>query len=665
MAASVAQAAREQPAVVPSPLLAAGAPMQSFVGHAPAANDAAHTSNGLDPMDFVRANRIHVKDGSLFLDPYLVIHPRELTAENETKLREKLRLTYSINNPSFYESADRLAIALNLAQLVPVSLQARHSKLLDGIKKYNAQVASGVDADLAKLQHDKEHPFASIARDTREKPERDSVGIETLENGVAIYLLLRQKLTEQGYLNPLSSYIQHMQTPDQVLGELAGRIGVSPLQMRTAALHGGLEGVGRLLGLDPAYVADVKQFSAHAATQDFSLNLIEHWHLGRQLLGPTAPLAQKIETGMAARIEKTLAEARAQVRYHFEVPAPVKAEETRIAEALNLVDPIQRQLMFDLGYEISFTPEATADSIAKYKGIYGLHRKAANNLRDLTGTYHIYFSGRGDLKGSMRTLVHEVAHNLWPDQFSSEDVQKIDMLAARDAAHFAAWQGVLGQPDYFVTFEKFFNAYRAGDAAEKAATLAATNDWLAPQGLTVGALFPYMRDARDFQFMVQHAYDTLSVEGARYAKSGYNGTNERFREVISRFAELKQVEYRSEPQLLHFLAPGLDDIWETQYLPHLNRVHAQLVASRTAAHVPAHRDLPVALAPEAAMDAAQQPKVEQRPGTPVRAAADRIADGPPQNSVDATSAALMGGVMNSDRGLAAVNALSAMGITAR
>jgi hypothetical protein len=684
---SLAAAAARLPEAMPSPTVAT-----TQTALPTAANHRSGLRTGGDAMDFVADNRIHVKDGSLFIDPYLVIHPRELKPENETRLREKLRLTYSVNNPSFYESSDRLAIALNLAQLVPVSLKAKHSRLMDEVKKFNAQVDSGVDADLLKLQNDKQHPFAAIVRDTLEKPTRDPVGIETLQNGVSIYLLLREKLTKQGYLGPLASYVGgRAQTPDQVLGELAPKIGISPIQMREAALRGGLEGIGTLLGLDPAYVADVKKFSAHAATQDFSLNLIDQWHLGRQLLGIQAPLAQKIETGIAARVEKTIADARAQLRNRFEVPEPVKAEEKRVAEALNLVDPIQRALMFKLGYEICFTPDVTADSIAKYNGIYGLHRKAANDLRDVRGTYRIYFSGRGDLKGSMRTLVHEVAHNLWPEQFSGNEVKAIDALAASDAKHFAKWQGVVGEPDHFVTFEKFFNAYKAGNDQEKAAVIASTNAWLAPQGITVDGLFPYLREARDFQFMVQHAYDTLSVEGARYAKSGYDSPNERFREVISRFAELKQVEYKSEPQLLHFLAPGLDQIWEAHYIPHLNRVYQGLLASdkgSVGGHSLARDEsaLPHA-AYEGAMGTlespkvverpveATQPKVEQRPtepavpaphGTPVKAASAEacLADGmTPQNTIDAPSASLNG--LMSERGLAALNTLNAMGISAR
>ena len=665
------------------------APMPTALPQPTNEND--HALTGADPMDFVHANRIHVKDGSLFLDPYLVIHPRELAPANETALKQKLHLTYAVNNPSFYESMDRFSIAMNLAQLVPVSLEAKKNKLAEEVNKLKAQAETGsADPELLKQYQDKVNPFAAIVRDTLKKPERDPVGIETLQNGVTIYLLLREKLTKQGYLNPLASYVGgRAQTPDQVLGELAPKIGISPIQLREAALKGGIDGIGKALGLDAAYVAEVKELSKHASTQDFSLNEIEHWHLGRQLLKNThATLAQKIETGVVAHIDKTIADARALVRNRFDVPEPVKAEEKRIAEALNLVEPIQRAQMFKLGYEICFTPDVTADAIAKYNGIYGLHRKAANDLRDTTGTYRIYFSGRGDLKGSMRTFVHEVAHNLWPEQFTPEQVKTIDALALSDAARFASLQSVMGNPEQFATFEKFFNAYKAGNAQEKAAVMASANEWLAPQGITVDGLFPYLRSARDFQFMVQHAYDTLSVEGSRYAKSGYHSSNERFREVISRFAELKQVEYAGEPQLLHYLAPGLDQIWETQYIPHLQRVYQSLSVPAQPTAVASKEEVAAQTLPTPANDtqiglvespkvaerptAEAQPKVEQRPtnpapnGAPVKpASADAcMADGmTPYTTIDAPSASVSS--MMNEQSLAALHTLNAMGIAAR
>jgi hypothetical protein len=90
---------------------------------------------GVNPLDFVAANRIQVKDGSLFVDPYLVLHPRELDPKNEAALRAKLNLTYGINNPSFYEAPERVSVAVNLGQLIPVTATAKRSKLVEAVNQ--------------------------------------------------------------------------------------------------------------------------------------------------------------------------------------------------------------------------------------------------------------------------------------------------------------------------------------------------------------------------------------------------------------------------------------------------------------------------------------------------------------------------------------------------
>lgn len=546
----------------------------------PAATAHGDDAPGAHGIDFARANRIHVEHGSLFVDPYLVIHPRELDPKNEAALRQKMQLTYSINNPSFYEAPERVAIALNLGQLVPVSLGAKRSKLLDEVKKFNGQVDSGADAGLVQQAGDKRAPFHAIVRDTMENPEVDPVGLELLKNGLSIYLLLREKLTQNHYLNTISEYVQRSNTPDQVLNDLADKTGVTPQQIREAALQNGLEGVGQLLGLDPKYVADVKNLADHAAQHDFGYNLIEHWHLGRQLKGIDAPLAEKLQTGMEARITAKISEYRGRVRHYYDVPEPIKKEEERIArEDMSVLEPIQRKLMFALGYEICHTPENTADAIAFHKGVYGLHRKAANDLSDIDGTYRIYYGGHGRREGAVGTLAHEVAHNFWPSYFNAEQVNDIDRLASSDADRFKRLQQLMDHD--FETFETLFHAYQAGNDQEKAAVLATTNEQLGKYGITFDELFPYMIDAKSFRFAVWDACDVLHVEGGRYNRSGYDTPQERFREVISRFAEMRQVSHRDNPGVMRFLAPGLTEIWEEHYIPHLERVYQDVLQHKS------------------------------------------------------------------------------------
>lgn len=641
------------------------------------AND--HARPGTDAQDFVRANRIHVQHGSLFIDPYLVIHPRELDPTNEATLREKMRLTYSIDNPSFYESPERIAIALNLGQLVPVSLNAKRSKLMEEVKSFNTQVDSGTDAALQQQANDKHHPFSAIVRDTVEHPDGDPVGVELLKNGLSIYLLLRQKLTENHFLNRLTEYVNRSGTPDQVLQDLAVQAGTTPLAVREAALQGGLDGVGKLLGLDPGYVEDVKKVTEYASKHDFGYNVVEHWHLGRQL-NPSASFEEKIATGMEARITHKIAEYRGRVRHYYDAPDPIRLEEQRIAnEDMSVLEPIQRQLIFALGYEICHTPESTAGNIAFHKNIYGLHRKAANDLTDIDGTYRIYYAGHNNREKSTGTLAHEVAHNLWPSHFSKEQAATIDKLATSDQQRFASLSKLMGEK--FTEFDRLHKAYIVGNPQEKAAVIAAANEQFKAYGITVDGLFPHLTNATSFRFLVWDANDVLQVEGARYNKSGYDTPQERFREIISRYAEMRQVSRCDEPNVLKFVAPGLTAVWEDHYIPHLERVYEEVVQHKAQKQAQANSakagvamaDNVVPLPNQAAnenelpkvrerTDDETQPKVEERVtptphAPPIKANASASAQ--PQNLVD------KGTIEHNAQTLAAMDALHSMGVNPR
>jgi hypothetical protein len=585
---------------------------------------------------FVEKNRIHVENGSVFDSPYLVVHPRELAPEREASLRKKLELTYGIDNPSFFEDRVRMIVALQMGQYFPVPLDAKRSQLMDSIKQFNAEVASGQDTSLKQQAEDRNHPMAAILRDTVKKPEIDPVGLAMLKNSMAMYLLCRERLTQRGYLNNLTSYIKRGGSPEQVFNDLKEELGVTPGQIQDAALKGGIDGVGSLLQIDPRFVADVKKITELCSTHDFSHNIVEHWHIGRQQLGLDAGLEQKIAAGKASRIDEKIKQLRNKVHHRYDVPEPIRAEEARIAEALKLVHPSQLALLDDLGYELCFSPEMTAGHIAFHPHVYGLHRKTANDMRDIHGTYRIYFSGHGDLKNSMRTLVHEITHNLWPDYFSPEEIKSIDTLAASDRDHIRHLSNLMDT--HFDEFANCVRAYHAGNDAEKAAVLATMNEQF---GMKFDALIPTLKDPYELLFMVKHADDRLHVEGDTYAKSGYGTPQERFREVLSRFSELKLVELRDNQPLLEFIAPGLNQVFGQYYIPHLDRVRQAI-----------HQPQPVALAALAPAPATrihredEPPKVKVTKAAndeaPTAAAADRAGRGDvPDTHVSAHSIQLM------------------------
>jgi hypothetical protein len=553
---------------------------------------------GINPLDFVRDNRIHIKHGSQFIDGYLVIHPRELVPENETALREKLKLTYSVNYPSFYEADNRRSVAFSLAQLVPISMQAKHASQLGQINAYNAQTQTGVDVGLKRQLDDRAQPMAANVRDMTSKHVHDPIGQETLKNGLAMHLLLREKLTRGGYLNPLTSYAPNANSPDQVLTALADKIGATPLAMREAAASGGIDGVAALLAIEPQTLADIKRLTEMAAASNFSLNKVLDWHVGHQLMGTQkAPLEQVMARGLAARIDDAIATARRTARGQYEVGPAIQAQEKQVAESLNLLEPIQRALMHKAGYEICFSPDYVPQDIAFYKGIKGLNRRTFNDPRSTSGTKRIYFSAYEGLEESTRVLAHEAAHIFWPHQFAPAEVQKIDALVASDAARFKNLSKLVDEK--FPEFERFLRAYQAGNDAEKAAIAQTTNAYFAGYGVSIGdGLLPYLTDANQLRYLVKYATDKLMVDGKFYLESSYATPQERFREVISRFAEIKQVRLRGEPQLMQFLAPGLNQVWENHYLPHLARVYQQMVADEktTAPSTPAAATPPLAAA---------------------------------------------------------------------
>lgn len=627
----------------------------------------APSAEDFDVQQFVRNNRIHVDNGSLFIDPYLVIHPRELDPSKEEALRKKLKLTYSINNPSFFESPERIAVALNMGQIIPTSLGAKRSRLVDAIKQFNGEVNGNVhDTSLAQQAHDRNNPMAAIVRDTLTRPEVDPVGLEMLKNSLAVYMLCREKLTQVGYLGKLSDYVKRAGSPEQVFSDLEEELGVTPGQMRDAALNGGLEGVGKLLGLDARYVADVKRLADISATRDFSYNMIEHWHIGRQRLGLDASLEQKIQTGMDTRIDVKIKEYRARVRQQYNVPTPLQKEEERIADAIKLVHPTQAALMYELGYEICYTPEATADRIAFHPHIYGLHRKAANDLRDINGTYRIYFSGKGDLKASMRTLVHEITHNLWPDFFTADEVKAIDHHAASDRDRIRSLAKLVDER--FNDFATLVKAYHAGSATEKKAVLATMNEQFASYGVTFDSLIPTLRDPYELMWMVKHANDRLHVEGEMYNKSGYESPQERFREVLSRFAELKLVELRDNQPLLNFIAPGLNTIFNDYYIPHLDRVRAQIHAHPQVTNPPVLQIAPQKAVNDNLPETQDEPKVrneanvteEPKVRNDVNGKAADLADG--SHDVTPSKSLLSGSVQHMGATMPAVQALHDMGV---
>ncbi len=532
--------------------------------------------------DFIAANRIHIADGSFFIGPGLALHPRELDPKNEAALRAKLLDTYKFDGPSFYDDPKRAMIAAQLGALITPSLQSERASLMGQISSFNSKLQNGINP-LAIESGKYRTPMQTMANELNfdHGKNADPLGMEYARNGVAFYLLLREALTRKGFIKHTTDYIDYFDTPDQILNELSTKLGFSVRDLRETAVTGGLSAVSRKLGIDDHTAYDITALSDYLAQHHFSLNAIEHWHLGR-VQTPEGTLEQKIANGMQARIDRDVIAFRGLAKGQYDVPEPIKQEETRIANAIEtLITPTERNVLYKLGYNICFTPDKTADKIASYKGILGLNRKIANDLRDIDGNYYIYVAGQLDEKKSMRTLVHEIRHILMPTRFTGDQLKQIDALAEGDVARLSALDTLTGTPEYKQALERFIGAYKAGDASQKKAIIASANEYepFVKLGARIGDILPNLNGAEQLRYLVAEASSRLNVEGDYYNHTNYHSPSVRFREMISRYSELRDVEHREKPDmqaLLNFVVPGMTRIFSDYYLPHIEKLDQEL-----------------------------------------------------------------------------------------
>lgn len=532
--------------------------------------------------DFIAANRIHIADGSFFIGPGLALHPRELDPKNEAALRAKLLDTYKFDGPSFYDDAKRAMIAAQLGTMIAPTLQAERSSLMMQINEFNTKLQNGTNPLLNEANKYRT-PMQTMANELNAEngTSVNPLGMEYARNGIAFYLLLREALTRKGFLQHTADYIDYFDTPDQALNELSTKLGFNVRDMREAAAKGGLSAVGRILGIDDNTVYDITSLSQYLSQHHFSMNAIEHWHLGR-VQSPEAPLEQKIANGMQARIDRDVISFRGLAKGQYDVPEPIKKEEERLAHAIEtLITPTERNVLYKLGYNICFTPDRTADKIASYKGILGLNRKIANDLRDIDGNYYIYVAGQQDEKKSMRTLVHEIRHILMPTRFTPDELGQVDTLVEKDIVQLDKLDTLTGNLELKQAFARCIGAYKAGDAAQKKAIIASTNEYepFAKLGLRVGDMLPYVNGTEQLRYLAAEAKNRLNVEGDYFFRTNYHSPSVRLREMISRYSELRDVEHREKPDmqaLLGFVLPGMTAVFNNYYLPHIEKLDQEL-----------------------------------------------------------------------------------------
>lgn len=512
-----------------------------------------------DVNKFIENNRIHVEHGSLILstDPLLPIHPAELAPEKEAGLRKKIRQAYTIDGYSFFDSETRAAIASALGGLVPLSADTKEAVLGKGITDWIKQLQTGEDPASKKDADKNAKPFDAVISHYLEKPEQNAAVIEFSKNSLGMYLVMQEALNRQGYKGGIAQFAQNVPNAEGLVAKIGAYLGYETQPFLETARTQGVEGVGKLLGLDEAYLREVKQLGDYAEDHKFSVNTIANWQVGRKLPGmKSAGIAEKIEAGADARVNAKIATSRMAVQHQYTVPEAIRQTEMKVVGMLKFLPPELAETLYLLGTEIAYTPEHDLKTIAPDVPAYGFHRRITQHPDDVNGIYQLFVSGKHDAEEAVRVLVHEAHHLLLPNQFGKQEVELIDGLASHDMLRLKALHELMTQ-------------WVSGDDQTKAQVVATLNR---PEFAIGGRGFSDCigeAEMLTFYHQVEHAYDRLQIDSEFYHKSGYDSPEARFQEVNSRYAELRYVREREHPNMLAFIVPGLTVAYEQIYMPHV------------------------------------------------------------------------------------------------
>ncbi|MBY0355004.1 MAG: hypothetical protein K2Q12_04655, partial [Rickettsiales bacterium] len=319
------------------------------------------------------------------------------------------------------------------------------------------------------------------------------------------------------------------------------------------------------LGVEDAYIKEVLQLVKQLPDRKFSANAIENWKFGRLQPGmQNAGVHEKIEAGLMPRIH---AKINGLIGFfkNQSIDLPAIGElEKEIAGRLQLLPPNVLEAYFRRGGMVIYNPASSLNG----RGLLGLNQHTKAHPDDVLGMDLVFVSGGTGADKSQGTLVHEITHTLYPNYLTETDIARTDALALSDKQRLEKLHTLLGQ---WIKSDK---------PEEKAALEAQVETGFAVAGVPWSKIRGNA-DMHSLYTLVNEAWANLTAESPKLILSGYSEPEKRMAEVNSRYADLRFVRYREQPDLLHFVVPGLTESYEQIYLPHIERALSDLRVRQT------------------------------------------------------------------------------------
>ncbi len=527
-----------------------------------------------DSYKFLENNRIHVQGGS-FIDSneHLLAHPRELmpVPELQENLRRKITESYSLDEPSFFECPNVMALAKAFATILPASLATQKAALDKQFANYQQSQAMGIDVDIAKQIQSEQHPLGEYVNKRLHPEPQDAATKEACNKTFVLIQLSEMALKRAGSRNSLLDIAGKHIDVDSLLSNLAQELNLGSngtALLRDSARSNDLSNFGVALGIPAAEVQAVINFSNYATEKQFSENLVKNWRTAieqpNMLLNDPAIIAQE---GLNLRVNKKISELRLRCNGNFQITEHAQTLEKHVAAALSFLPQALQETLFRLGTEIAFTPEHSLKTIDPSSNAYGYHRHVTNNPEQIGGVYQLFLSYKGDAEAFARLVQHEAHHLLFPQLLSQDAINRVELNAKDDSLRLKALKELADQ-------------YMIGNQAQQEEALRtlnlpefAVNGKNLYDSLGINQSTPpetMVARVHNFFNQVSHAHERLQIDSDFYNQNGgYPTPEQRFQEINSRYAELRNVRLVENADMLKFIVPGQTDNYENVYMQHI------------------------------------------------------------------------------------------------
>jgi hypothetical protein len=518
-------------------------------------------AQGFDVSAILRDRHIHIQHHSLIdaQDPLLVVHPDDIKPENAVALTDKIRMAYKMDYPTFFADANKAPFANMLASMIPLSEEANAAIIARKSMNLILQRSKGVDPQTAEELNNQDKPFAAVISqylDEKKDIHRQPEMVEQAKNAVGMYLVIEQALRQRGYAEKPYQFAYDAQTPDALAVRLSRELKVSTPDFENAAKLGGVAGVGRLLGVSESYLGDVARLTNYLSDHAFSANAIQSWKMGGEQAGMAqAGVQERIDAGLEARIETKVKELSA-AHVNAQTPPNIAESEQKMLAALRLLPPELSEALYLLKTEFAYTPEVTVEAISPKSHAYGFNRRVTEHPDDVKGVYQIFVAAKHDAEEFSRVVVHEAHHLLLPNRFTKSEVEAVDALSKAEMQRLGVLKNIM-------------DTWKTGDEATRQHVMQQLNSpEFSVNGKTLSQSLQGA-SAETFYNMVQHAHERLQIGSETYRSGGYGSPESRFQEINSRYAELRYVRLKDNPDMLQFIVPNTTAIYEQIYMPHV------------------------------------------------------------------------------------------------